>query len=151
RLRGPNHQHMGPRKTAPDAGRDAVKPTTVACPGHRSCPVSDHPCRGTTMRLSTFIEVWILDFEFWQLAGERPEVLCLVAKELWSGRVIRLWRDELLTLREPPFDVGPQSLCVAYFSSAEWNCFLTLGWRLPVHVLDLYAEFRLHTSGRDVP
>jgi hypothetical protein len=103
------------------------------------------------MRLSRFPEVWCLDTEFYQPPGERPDCLCLVAKELWSGSVIRLWQDELRALAGPPFDTGPHSLCVTYYSPAEWNCFLALGWELPANVLDLYSEFRLHTAGRTVP
>ncbi len=51
----------------------------------------------------------------------------------------------------PPFDVGERSLFVAYFSSAEWNCFLSLGWPLPVRVLDLWCEFRNLLNGSKPP
>jgi hypothetical protein len=40
-------------------------------------------------------------------------------------------------------------LFVAFFASAEMGCFLALGWPLPVNVLDLYAEFKWLTCGRD--
>ncbi|EMI19531.1 DNA polymerase I [Rhodopirellula maiorica SM1] len=38
-------------------------------------------------------------------------------------------------------------LFVAYFSSAEWSCFLSLGWPLPERVLDLWCEFRNLLNG----
>jgi predicted transport protein len=74
-----------------------------------------------------------------------------IAEEVKTGRVIRLWRDELLALREAPFNVGPDNLFVAFFASAEFGCFLELGWPLPDNVLDLYAEHRVATNGEKTP
>jgi DNA polymerase I len=94
---------------------------------------------------NSFKEVWLCDFEFAASPGERPKVICLVAKEYHSGRLLRLWADALGST--PPFDVGPDSLFVAYFASAELGCFLTLGWPIPVRILDLFTEFRNLTNG----
>jgi len=93
----------------------------------------------------TFKEVWLCDFEFGSEPGERPEVRCMVAKEFRSGRVIRLWVDELGSAA--PFDVGPAALFVAYYASAELGCFLSLGWSPPARILDLFTEFRNLTNG----
>jgi hypothetical protein len=98
--------------------------------------------------LAFYKNVWFVDFEFCQPDGERPVVVCMVAREWFTGRVLRRWRDELAT---PPFDLGPGSLFVAYYSSAEWGCHLALGWPLPARILDLYAEFRCLTSGLKRP
>ena len=49
-----------------------------------------------------FAEIWCADFEFRADPGEHPWPVCMVAQELKTGKVIRLWRDELLTLRLPP-------------------------------------------------
>jgi hypothetical protein len=94
-----------------------------------------------------FREIWVADFEFRADPGERPWPLCMVAEEIKTGRVIRLWRNELLALRHAPFEIGSQALFVAYFASAEFSCFLELGWPLPLNVLDLYAEHRCETNG----
>lgn len=96
-----------------------------------------------------FREVWAIDFEFLADPGEQPDVVCCVARELRSGRLIRLWRDELPP--EPPYPVDPHTLFVSYFASAELGCHLALGWPLPARVIDLYAEFRRITNGRQVP
>ena len=40
-------------------------------------------------------EAWLCDFEFRAGPGERPGPVCMVARELRSGREVRLWRDEL--------------------------------------------------------
>jgi hypothetical protein len=42
-----------------------------------------------------FDEIWPFDFEFISRPGERPDVVCLVARELRSGRTLRLWHDQL--------------------------------------------------------
>ena len=50
-----------------------------------------------------------------------------------------VWRGEFGST--PPFDIGPDSLVVGYSLWAEMTCFLTLGWRFPVHVYDLHTAF----------
>jgi hypothetical protein len=100
--------------------------------------------------LSSFAEVWLVDFEFSQPDGQLPSVLCMVAREWRTGRVLRLWRDELVGRNLAPIPIGPDSLIVAYYASAELGCFLALGWPLPPRILDLYAEFRCLTSGLPV-
>lgn len=95
--------------------------------------------------LDRFTAIWVIDFEFLAGDGDNPSPLCLVAKEWRSGRILRLWREELTT---PPFPLDSKTLFVAYYASAEWNCFQALGWPLPTACLDLYAEFRCHTNNR---
>jgi DNA polymerase-1 len=97
--------------------------------------------------LSRFKQVWAADFEFAASSGAAPQVRCLVAKELHSGKEIKLWHDELSQLTTPPYAIGEDALFVAYYASAEFGCHLSLGWALPVHVLDLFAEFRNMTNG----
>ena len=38
------------------------------------------------MTLQRFREIWLGDFEFHQPPGEKPEPICMVARELRSGR-----------------------------------------------------------------
>ena len=95
--------------------------------------------------LVPFREVWAADFEFVAPPGERPDVVCLVARELKSGRVIRLWRDQLGPV--PPYATGPDTLLVAYYASAELGCHRALGWPTPARVLDLFTEFRARRNG----
>jgi hypothetical protein len=93
--------------------------------------------------------VWI-DFEFISNPGERPKVICVVAAEQRNGRTVRKWLESDNT-GIPPFRTGPRVLTVAYFASAEWGCYLKLGWPLPRLTLDLYAEFRVRTNGLPLP
>ena len=101
--------------------------------------------------LNTFPEVWLADFEFNASAGQRPSPICMVARELRTGRTLRCWQDELLAQREPPYPLGPEALFVAYYASAEIGCHLALNWPMPARILDLFAEFRCGTSGSTVP
>jgi hypothetical protein len=97
-----------------------------------------------------FKEVWLVDFEFTAGDGERPRPLCLVARELFSGRLERRWLDGGHP-PGPPYPTGPDALFVAYYASAEVGCHLALGWQAPRRVLDLHAEFRRLTSGLAAP
>lgn len=101
--------------------------------------------------LDTFSEVWLADFEFSAPPGGRPQPHCLVAREFFTGRTLKIWADDLREMDSPPFDCGATSLLVAYFASAELGCFLELGWKMPAHVLDLFTEFRRLTNGTPVP
>jgi DNA polymerase I len=97
----------------------------------------------------SYREVWTLDFEFVSESGDLPVPVCMVARELGSGRLIRLWQDELGAV--PPFSTGDDVLFVAYFASAEIGCFLSLGWPVPTRILDLFTEFRNVTNGISLP
>lgn len=101
-------------------------------------------------KLSEFQAVWFVDFEFRAQPGERPEPVCLVARELHSGQLMRQWLADGST-KQPPYDVGKHSLFVAFYAPAELGCHLALGWPMPTRVLDLYAEFRCLTNGLRVP
>ena len=71
----------------------------------------------------------------------------MVVREWLSGHTSRYWQDDLQQMQTAPFPTGDTALCVAYYASAEMDCFLALGWPLPNHVLDLFAEFRCLTNG----
>ncbi|SOE01787.1 DNA polymerase [Caenispirillum bisanense] len=92
-----------------------------------------------------FKEVWAVDFEFIAGEGRTPSPVCLVAREIKSGRLVRLWHDEFG--QEPPYAVDADALFVAYYASAEVGCHLALGWPPPERVLDLFTEFRARTNG----
>jgi DNA polymerase I len=98
-----------------------------------------------------FCYVWCIDYEYRTPDGEPPVPICLVAKEVFSGQVRRMWRDDLLKMRNLPFDTGPATLVVSYHAPAEMACILELGGRLPDNVIDLYAEHRVETNGIFIP
>jgi hypothetical protein len=70
--------------------------------------------------------------------GDLPEPLCMVAHVLDANlqhvRTARLWRGDFGST--PPFDVGPDTLFVAYSAWAEMTCFKVLGWKFPTYIFD---------------
>jgi hypothetical protein len=100
--------------------------------------------------LSSFREVWAVDFEFTAPPGERPKPLCLVARELRTDRLVRTWFDDSSPVG-PPYGIGPDSLFVAFYASAELGCHLALNWPMPARILDLFVEFRCLTAGLSTP
>jgi len=101
--------------------------------------------------LGDYSKIWLVDFEFRQPEGGLPEPHCMVALEYKSGRIMRLWKDELLSMSSPPFSTEKNILFVAFYASAELNCFRVLGWPMPQRILDQYVEFRNHTNGYQLP
>jgi hypothetical protein len=87
-----------------------------------------------------FRSIWHVDFEYREDANHLPIPVCMYAREEHSGATISLWRDELLRRTCAPFDIGPDSVMVAFASNAELGCFLVLGWPFPTNVLDPYVE-----------
>jgi DNA polymerase-1 len=98
--------------------------------------------------VKVFGQVVVLDFEYEIEDGGLPNTLCMVAyvldQNLQHVRTIRLWRGEFG--REPPFDVGPDTLVVAYSAWAEMICFLVLGWKFPIYVYDLHTAYLASTN-----
>ncbi len=95
--------------------------------------------------LDAFREIWAADFEFVAHPGERPDPICLVARELKTGRTIRLWRDQFGPA--PPYPTDAGALFVAYYASADLGCHRVLGWPMPARILDPFTEFRDRTNG----
>jgi DNA polymerase I len=90
-----------------------------------------------------FTTIVVADFEYEVADGELPDVLCLVAyildENLRLMRKIRMWCGEFGST--PPFDIGPDTLFVAYSAWAEMTCFEVLGWEFPAHVFDLHTAY----------
>jgi DNA polymerase family A len=99
-----------------------------------------------------FPEIWAVDTEYYPGSGlanggrdgDPITPLCLVALEMRSGRLIRLWQDEFGP--SPPYSIGPDSVVIGYMASAELGTHLALNWSQPANVLDPYIEFRHCTN-----
>jgi DNA polymerase-1 len=95
-----------------------------------------------------FTTVVVVDFEYETCAlpqreGDLPNVLCMVAyvldQNLQHVRTIKRWREEFE--KTPPFNIGPDTLFVAYSAWAEMTCFNVLGWKFPVHIFDQHTAY----------
>jgi DNA polymerase I len=99
-----------------------------------------------------FEQIWAVDTEFYPgrgLAhggrdGDPLTPLCLTAKELRSGRVIRLGQKELG--RYPPYPLDASSLFIAYNNVAEFMFHIASGWPQPARSIDAYVEYRLYQN-----
>ena len=95
-----------------------------------------------------FGKIVVCDFEYEAAPGDFPHPLCMVAfvldDKLRHERTVRLWRGDFPS--EPPFDIGPDTLFVAYSAWAELTCFLQLGWRFPKHIFDLHTCYLAATN-----
>jgi DNA polymerase family A len=96
-----------------------------------------------------FEEIWAEDFEWVPRRGERPDVVCLGARELRSGRTLKLWCDQLgPTL---PYRTDDRVLFLSFVANAECLCHLSLGCPLPAKIIDLSPLFRCVINGRIAP
>ncbi len=101
--------------------------------------------------LEAFDEIWCVDTEYSAPTGHRPTPICLVARELRTGRRLRLWQDQLSQWPAAPFRTDSRSLFVAYYAAAEFSVFHALGWPVPARILDLFFEFRAEFNGLQTP
>ena len=106
--------------------------------------------RTTSSRRSAIFEpfktVWVVDVEYCQHPTGLPDIVCLAAREILSGRGFSLWRDQLRPW--PPYDIGEDSLFVCYSGmEAELACHLVFNWPLPANVVDLIVEYRMAVNG----
>jgi hypothetical protein len=72
----------------------------------------------------------------------------MTALEMHTGHQIRLFKEQLQALREPPFPVDASACLVAFSSGAEASCFAALGWPMPVNVIDPYGEHMRDLNGK---
>jgi DNA polymerase I len=106
------------------------------------------PARIYDWRELPFREIWVVDTEFYPGAGlanggregDASTPLCLVALEMRSGRLVRLWQDELGPF--PPYRLDADALFISYLASAEFGFHIACGWGQPACALDPYIEFR---------
>ena len=94
--------------------------------------------------------IYLVDFEFYPAHGREgnwPVPVCMVVREWPSGLTSRYWQDEIYNMSSAPFPTGSDALCVAYYASAEMDCFQALEWKSPEQLLDLFTEFRCLTNG----
>ena len=94
-------------------------------------------------------EVWVVDFEYMNNPGERPQPVCVVAQELNSGGTKSVWLEESMAgdLTSPPYPTDKDALFISFYAPAEMSCHLALGWQTPVNLIDLFAEHRVQTNG----
>lgn len=90
-------------------------------------------------------DIVAIDTEFRPRIGEPVIPVCLCAESIVTGKTWSIWYGMDAPL---PFPTSEDVLFVTFSAPAEWSYFLSAGWKLPVSILDLYAEFRLKANGK---
>ena len=125
----------------------AVEMTDRATPGSESVHKA---YRRANDPFSEF-RVIAYDFEYISKDGERPDPVCLVWHDWETDEFHRVWRDELQSLKKPPFPVDESALLLTYYGGAELSGHQVLGWEHPQNLIDCHVEFRNRTNGLKVP
>lgn len=93
-----------------------------------------------------FKNIWVIDYEFnGSDKGNIQNPLCYAGKNLFTNETITHWIDGTET--GPLYSTDDDTLIVAFFASAEMGCHIPLGFKIPLYIFDLYAEFRNLTNG----
>jgi hypothetical protein len=95
-----------------------------------------------------FREIWAVDAEYYPGAGlangatlgDAVTPLCLVALEMRSGRLVRLWQNQLGWF--PPYRLDNEALIISYNLAAEFGFHIAQHWGEPACAIDAYLEFR---------
>ena len=98
---------------------------------------------------NNFGRIVVIDFEFENInRGNLPNPLCMVAhvhdENFRHIETIKRWRGDFGTA--PPFDIGPDTIVIAYADWADLQCFIALGWEFPVHIFDCHTAYLAATN-----
>jgi hypothetical protein len=99
-----------------------------------------------------FREIWCVDTEYYPgpgkanggKDGDTITPLCLVAHEMRTGRLIRLWQDELGPF--PPYRLDQDAVFISYLLPAEYGFHIARGWGEPARALDAFVEYRHYVN-----
>jgi hypothetical protein len=93
-----------------------------------------------------FTHIYMLDTEFVALPGEKQQPVSVCAKGFKQAKDVRVFLGQ----QSECLFVGVESdstLFIGYNLAAEYKCFLSLGWPMPKHSIDLMYEFKNETCG----
>ena len=100
--------------------------------------------------LNRYDEIVVIDAEYSAGSGQRPNPVCCCAWELKSGKQHRVWTYKKANQIQPPWPDGPDVLHVVFYAPAECGFYLSMGWKLPYSVLDLYSAYAWFANGRNM-
>jgi len=100
-------------------------------------------------RLDDFKTIVACDLEFGYGTGGSsegpPRVICGCARELRSGQEYYIWANEFGS--RPPWPHENDALFVCYNATAEVRSYMSLSWKPPSSILDLFVEYRQWRNG----
>jgi len=89
-------------------------------------------------------EIWFVDVENTPVDGNPPTPLCMVFKGLKSGREIAT--TDIHELWVAPY--RENDIVVSFHAQDAVAAFIQLGWTTPCNIIDLFAEHRILTNGK---
>jgi hypothetical protein len=101
-------------------------------------------------KFDRYREVWGWDTEFRPDANRRPKLATLFAKEIRSGRTVRMRLADLIAAGRLPFGSESDTLVESYVASAELTPCLNAGVAMPANVLCTYAETIALINGLEI-
>jgi len=101
-------------------------------------------------KFDRFREVWGWDFEFKPDGNHRPVPVTMFAKEIRSGREVRMRLADLKSAGRLPFGNEPDTLVESYSAVAELSCCEAMGLPMPRNVLCTYAEASTLINGMEI-
>jgi hypothetical protein len=107
-------------------------------------------CVGLPTSFERFRHIWHVDFEFRPDKNRCPQPVSMFAKEHRTGAEIAMRRQDLLRCKYAPFDIGSDTLVVAYSIVAEFTCFNIQHWPMPRNGLCTYFETCAAINGLDI-
>ena len=102
--------------------------------------------------LDCFRRVYVIDTEYYGTPDlpDGPVVpVAMQVYEVRSGTWLSMFFEKSDGPYSNPLDLN--ALYLAFNASAEWNCFLSLGWGLPRNCIDFYVEFKNQVSALKPP
>ena len=100
-------------------------------------------------KFDRFREVWGWDTEF-KLNGNHRPTVTMFAKEIRSGREVRLRLADLEALGRLPFGNEPDTVVESYSAVAELNCCEAHGVPMPANPLCTFAETSALINGLEI-
>jgi DNA polymerase-1 len=101
-------------------------------------------------KFDRFREIWGWDFEFRPDGNHRPVPVTMFAKEIRSGREVRMRLADLMSAARLPFGNEADTLVEGYSAVAELSCCEATGLPMPHNVLCTYAETSALINGLEI-
>lgn len=96
-----------------------------------------------------FPQIWSVDFEYKEGPKGPSDIVCMVAKEIFSDEQLRI--SNFRNIQAPLFLSNHRFIVLTYNLMAEAQCFDALGWPQPKWFLDLMPEYLNLTNNKKRP
>ena len=100
------------------------------------------------MKILKDSEIWFAEFSCILNEGDPPKPVYLTAKELNSGRIIKIGDFKHFSFKSPLYSIDENPLFISFNASLFLGCFLSLKMDFPSRLIDLSVEFRNSMNGK---